>query len=426
MIGAFRFVHAADIHLDSPLRSLALRDSELAEMIGNATRRAFERIISICLDEQVVALILAGDLYDGDQTSMKTARFLAEQLKRLDEAGIRTFIVRGNHDAMSRVTKELILPDSVKTFSGRAEAIAFERDRGQLPVFVHGLSFAQPHAPESLLTRYRPAVEGAANIGILHTSLAGLTGHDPYAPCSVADLRGTGFSYWALGHIHKRSAFHGASTIVMPGMPQGRDINEAGPKSVTLVTVHDDRSVEIEERLTSVAEFSRVSVDATGIDAWADLVRAAEGALAQARTDARSEHLVARVQFVGATPLAWRARYDVDLLREELALRASDLGRCWIEKLDIDCRPIAASSALTGDPRAELRRLVSEEILKSDNFHADARQIAEELRNQLPPESRALLGTDETSLADALAELARQGADDVLARLEAPGQAGDA
>ena len=78
---AYRFVHAADIHLDSPLRSLALRDADLAELIGNATRRAFVTIVDLCLDEQVDALLLAGDLHDGDQTSMKTARFLAEQIR---------------------------------------------------------------------------------------------------------------------------------------------------------------------------------------------------------------------------------------------------------------------------------------------------------------------------------------------------------
>ncbi len=101
----YRFIHSADIHLDSPLSSLALRDPELAELIGNATRRAFVNAIDLCLTEQVDALLLAGDLYDGDQTSMKTARFLAAQIRRLDEAGIRVFIIRGNHDALSRITK---------------------------------------------------------------------------------------------------------------------------------------------------------------------------------------------------------------------------------------------------------------------------------------------------------------------------------
>src|SRR5208282_3663780 len=124
---AFRFVHTADVHLDSPLSTLALRDPALAELIGGATRKAFAAVIDLCLAEQVDALLIAGDLYDGEQTSMKTARFLADQLRRLHEGGIQTFIIRGNHDAESRITRELTLPDSVKVFGGRAEAVVLSR-----------------------------------------------------------------------------------------------------------------------------------------------------------------------------------------------------------------------------------------------------------------------------------------------------------
>ncbi len=168
---AYRFVHAADIHLDSPLRSLALRNPELAALIGNATRQAFVRIVDLCIAEQVDALLLAGDLYDGDQTSMTTARFLADQVKRLHDVGIRTFVVRGNHDALSKITRELVFPDSVRIFGGRADAIALDRASGGLDIVVHGLSFRDKHAPESLLPDYRSPVADAVNIGLMHTSL---------------------------------------------------------------------------------------------------------------------------------------------------------------------------------------------------------------------------------------------------------------
>ncbi len=153
----FRFVHAADIHLDSPLRSLALRDPDLAELIGNATRQAFVRTIDLCLSEQVDALLIAGDLYDGDQSSMKTARFLAEQLRRLDQAGIRTFVIRGNHDAMSRITKELVLPDTVKVFGGRAEALELPGPAGRVPIVIERSSptvtSETDFGPASLMSR---------------------------------------------------------------------------------------------------------------------------------------------------------------------------------------------------------------------------------------------------------------------------------
>ena len=418
----FRFVHAADVHLDSPLRSLALRDPSLADLIGNATRRAFIGIVDLCLDEQVDALLLSGDLYDGEQTSMKTARFLADQLRRLHEAQIKVFVIRGNHDALSRITKELTLPDSVTIFGGRAAAVPMARERGAIPVAIHGISFAQPHAPESLLPRFRPPVEGALNIGLLHTSLNGSPAHDPYAPCGLAELQAGGFRYWALGHIHKRATTEGAATVVMPGMPQGRDINEAGAKSVTLATVTDDGSILLEERFTSVAQFERVTVELGGIEDWRDMVRALGQALGQVRDGVVSEHLVARLHLTGATPLAWRLRQDADLLRTEAENQAAALGKSWIDKVEVDCRPhgtIPDSPPHGGaGPIEELRRLMGD-LTQDDAYRAEIAAIAEELRIQLPAECRSLLGTDADTFAANLAMAARDGIDDVLARLRA-------
>ncbi|MFH1346526.1 MAG: DNA repair exonuclease [Pseudomonadota bacterium] len=418
-MASYRFVHAADVHLDSPLRSLALRNPELADLIGNATRRAFVRIVDLCLEEQVDALLLAGDLYDGDQTSMKTARFLAEQVRRLHQAGIRVFIIRGNHDALSRITKELTFPDSVKVFGGRAEAVAVDRDTAHFPVVIHGLSFAQPHAPESLIAKYKPAIAGAVNIGIMHTSLAGAPGHDLYAPCSHADLHATGFQYWALGHLHKRSIVEGACAIVMPGMPQGRDINESGAKSVTLVTILDDRSIHIEERVISIAQFERVSVDATGLDDWGDLVAAVTRALEQTRDAVASEHLVARLRVTGATPLSWRIRRDLDLLKTEADDRGSLVGACWIEKLEVATHSPTETAESAADPLVELRRLIEEEVLQSESFRTELIAVADELRSQLPQECRGSLGTDEATFEAGLTLLAQEGTDDILARLHA-------
>ena len=325
---AIRFVHTADIHLDSPLATLALRDPELAELIGGATRKAFVAVIDLCLSEQVDALLIAGDLYDGEQTSMKTARFLVDQLRRLHEAGVKTFIIRGNHDAESRITRELTLPESVKVFVGRAEAVLLARDG--LEAAIHGVSFANKHAPESLLPKFHPPVSGSVNIGMLHTSVAGSPVHGLYAPCRLADLHGAGFDYWALGHVHQRFEERGRAAIVMPGNPQGRDINEAGPKSATLVTIGDDRKIKLEERSTSVAQFERLRIDLAGVDDWRDALKRIDKGLLDARASASSEHLVARLKLTGATPLAWRLRSDAEMLAEDFA-RAR---RCARQDLD--------------------------------------------------------------------------------------------
>tara|TARA_R110002020_G_scaffold34066_29_gene103881 strand:+ start:42204 stop:43331 length:1128 start_codon:yes stop_codon:yes gene_type:complete len=371
--------------------------------------------------------LIAGDLYDGDQTSMKTARFLAGELGRLAKAGIGAFIIRGNHDALSRISRELVLPDLVKLFGGRPEHVLIDRGPGEKPVAIHGLSFAQPTAPESLLPKYRQAIPDAINIGIMHTSLGGAEGHDAYAPCSPAELQATGFHYWALGHIHKRSVTtrpDSTGAIVMPGMPQGRDINEDGAKSVTLVSIAEDGAVSLEERHTSLAEFARISINAEGLTEWSDLAGAMTTALKQARDQSASPELVVRLAISGATPLAWRMRRDADLLLTEAEERAAQTGAVWIEKLDIDCTPPKAAATSSSDPLHELRALMDSAILGSDGYGTALAGLAETLQAQLPADLRDLFGMDETATRSRLSRLAREGADDVLARLQAASGSG--
>ncbi|MBZ9921837.1 DNA repair exonuclease, partial [Mesorhizobium sp. BR1-1-7] len=401
----FRFIHTADVHLDSPLRSLALRNSELAELVGDASRQSFAAIVDLCLAERVDALVIAGDLYDGDQTSMKTARFLATQMARLHQAGVRVYMIRGNHDAMSRITKQLELPDTVTTFGGRCQSVI--QSGAGVDVAFHGLSFVSPKAPEGLLSKYVAPREGAANVGIMHTSLAGSPGHDVYAPCSVADLQGHGFNYWALGHIHVRQVYSGASTLVMPGIPQGRDINEAGEKSVTLVTIRDDRCVEIEERLTSVAQFERVSVDLTGASEWSEAIVRIRSGLEQSRQVARSRYLVARLGLIGTSVLSWSLMRDRDLAVAEAEQAAEQVGDTWVEKLEFALSaPGVGDLASVADPTLELAQSMRANA-GSEAFRSEAREFMLKTIADLPPDARSFAGRDELGLEKFL--------DDVLA-----------
>ncbi len=418
----FRFVHTADIHLDSPLKSLALRDTDLATLVETATRDAFRATIKLCLDEDVEALLIAGDLYDGSETSMKTAAFLAGELGRLAAAGVRVFIVRGNHDAASKITEQLDLPEAVHVFTGRAGVMTFESRDGD-PVAVHGLSFAQPHISESLLPKYKPPVPGAINIALMHTSLEGAAGHDPYAPVSVADLAAAGFDYWALGHIHKRTV-HGDGlgadrVIVMPGIPQGRHVNEAGPKSVTLATAGAD-GVMLAERSVAQAEFARINVDVTGAEGWAGVRRAIKAALVDARAEARPPHLIARLTLKGGAPFAWRLRRDADQLAEEAKAIARGLDGVWIESIEIEATAPPADMATSASPvpAAELAEHI-QSALATPAFQADAMALAEALIASpiVPAELRDAFGRDDAERADLIQRLAAEGAADALARL---------
>lgn len=411
---SFRFVHTADLHLDSPLRSLALRDPELAALIGDATRRALATIVDLCLEERVDALLIAGDLYDREQTSMKTARFLAGEMDRLHAAGVRVFIARGNHDSDSKITPELTLPPNVTIFGARPESVEFVA--GGLDVALHGISFARPQAPESLLPRYRRPVAGAVNIGVMHTSLDGAPGHDVYAPCAAAELHGWGYDYWALGHIHARSAPPGARCVVMPGMPQGRDVNEAGPKTATLVTIDASRRVALAERATSLAEFARVEADLSGAQDWEQAVAAIDRALAGARARAASPHLVARLRLAGATAFAWRLRRDADRLLAEAQRRAAALGRVWIDKIELDvAAPLAQAAAST--PFEELRALIREEVAPRPGLREQARALVEKVRDEVPADARGFAGEDEAAFEAFVSALIAESGDEVLARL---------
>jgi DNA repair exonuclease SbcCD nuclease subunit len=418
---SFRFIHTADLHLDSPLTSLALRNAELGDLVRGATRKALERIVDLALGEAVDAVVIAGDLYDGSQTSMATALFLMEQMRRLDAAGIRVFVIRGNHDAQSQITRELTFPPNVHVFDGRGRPVLAGTLSNGREVHVHGVSFANPHAPASLLPTYRAPVADAVNIGVMHTSLAGASRHDPYAPVGIADLAGHGFDYWALGHIHQRRVHAQKPWIVMPGNPQGRDINEAGPKGVTLVDIDDDGTITCEERAVAVAVFERVTVDLSAIDDWSGMLDRVEAALGAARAAAGGAHLVARLLLTGATPLAWRLRRDEDLLLAEAQNLAASLGECWIETVELSVTVPAAVTGGDAGPVGELSRLMHENVVESHAYREDLREALSDLLRQLPKEARGLLAADEAAEEALLSELALTGADAVLARLGGEG-----
>ncbi|UDF29987.1 UNVERIFIED_ORG: DNA repair exonuclease [Roseateles sp. XES5] len=413
----FRFLHTADLHLDSPLASLALRNADLGDLVRGATRKALERIVDLAIAERVDAVIVAGDLYDGSQTSMATALFLMGQMRRLEAADIRVFLIRGNHDAQSQITRELTFPPNVHVFDGRGKPVKAGALANGREVHVHGVSFANPHAPASLLPTYRAPVPDAVNIGLMHTSLAGASRHDPYAPVGLSDLAAHGFDYWALGHIHQRRVHLEKPWIVMPGNPQGRDINEGGPKGVTLATVAEDGTITCAVHPVAVAIFERLAVDLSGIEDWPGMLAAAEDVLAEARGAAGGAHLVARLTLSGATPLVWRLRRDEDLLLAELQNLAASLGECWIEAVDLAVTPPAAADGADAGPLTELDRLMREDVLENHAYRADLRETLADLLRQLPKEARGLLAADEAAEEALLADLSAAGAAAVLARL---------
>jgi len=263
---SFRFLHAADIHLDSPLTGLANIEGRVAERIRTAPRAAFEALVEL---DQVGFLVIAGDLYDGTWRDYKTGLFFAEQMGRLNQAGIPVFVLHGNHDAESQITRPLALPDNVRVF-GTRKAQTFQLDK--LNVALHGQSFRERAVTDNLVPDYPAPVKGAFNIGVLHTALGGMDDHANYAPCGLPELVAEGYDYWALGHVHQGQALNERPHVVFPGNLQGRHVCETGPKGACLVTVESGEVVEVAALTLDVVRWAALDLDVAAAGSTVDVV----------------------------------------------------------------------------------------------------------------------------------------------------------
>lgn len=377
-------MHAADIHLDSPLQGLERYEHAPVEAMRGATRSAFERLVTTCLEEGVEFLLLAGDLYDGQWRDFNTALYLARQLERLREADIKVYVVLGNHDAEGKMVHPPSLPPNVTVFPS-ARARTFQVPG--LPAVIHGQSYARAEVTDDLASAFPKAQAGAFNVGLLHTSADGSASeHKPYAPCTVQSLVDKGYQYWALGHVHRRAVLAEDPLIVFPGNLQGRHIREAGPKGATLVSIDDDLHASTEHRDLDVVRWHRCDVDVEGADtpdAAVDL--AVEALFALRRTDAERP-LAVRVCLTGQAGAHSALRERDEHWARELRGRATAVDDLWVEKVRFDTRTPIDLAALRGQPGALATLLGCLDELRRDP------RMLRELGESLGPVRKALAG----------------------------------
>ncbi len=413
----FTFLHAADLHLDSPLRGLEA--GAPAERIRGATRQALVNLVDLALREKVAFVLLAGDLFDGDWEDYPTGHFLVGQLGRLTRAGIPVYAISGNHDAQSVLTRQLPWPERATLFNTDG---AHSLEVPGLPVVIHGQGFAHQAVTDNLALAYPAPVAGKINIGLLHTA-AEDTNHGRYAPCTVEQLAAHGYDYWALGHVHLRGELNGhPAWVVFPGNLQGRHINEEGAKGATLVRVQGGR-LQPEHRTLDVVRWSRVFVDLAGVedrDALAARLRAAVVAAAELAGD---RLLAARVVLRGATALHAELVRDPVATREGVRAEIAGLGlgdQVWVEKVDLDTRPaIDLETWRAGsDAAATLLRSVESEptppiAQQAQEYAAHMLGRVARLREALGPEHPAV----RAAAGEFPPELVRRARDLVLSRL---------
>jgi DNA repair exonuclease SbcCD nuclease subunit len=380
----FRFLHAADLHLDSPLRGLDRYENAPVEAIRGASRRALENLVGLAIERRVDFVLLAGDLYDGDWRDHNTGLHLAHLMSRLREAHIHVFVIQGNHDAASKLTKVLRMPENVHGFSvERPERHVMDG----LDVAIHGQGFASSEVTEDLSSAYPARVPGLFNIGLLHTCASGREGHEPYAPCTLDGLRSKHYQYWALGHIHKRERLHDDPPIHFPGNIQGRHIRETGAKGCLLVTVDDSGRVETEFCPLDVVRWERCRVEADGAADGEEMLERLASQMESMLPACGDRVLGLRVEFVGRCRAHDRVAADPERWTNEVRAVATERsgGRAWVEKVKFLTRPIGSPWEEHSDgPIGELVRLFAELRHDPARLHELAQRELADLRKKLP------------------------------------------
>ncbi len=386
---SFTFIHTADIHLDSPLKGLAGYDGPAVECIRTATRQAFDNLMSEAIDQKVDFVVIAGDLYDGDWRDYQTGLFFARQMGRLAKANIPAFVLYGNHDAESQITRRLSMPEGVNVFSARKPETFTLKELG---VALHGQSFRQRDVTDNLAATYPEPVNGVFNIGVLHTGMGGMDGHANYAPCKLDDLVTKGYDYWALGHVHHGVVLHQNPHVVFPGNLQGRHIRETGPKGACLVSVEDREIVEFAPLYTDVVRWAHLKVSVDGCDRNAEALERLRKAVEEAIDEGADGRLLAcRIELTGRTDIHDHLLVSTENLLAEAQAAALGFGDAvaWIERVVIATEPRLDQALLAGreDALGELHRMLGgaaadPELL--DQLEADVGELA----RKLPPDIR--------------------------------------
>lgn len=365
----FKFVHAADLHLDTPFHGIGQVSEPVAAALRDASLDAFDSLVALTLREGARFLLLAGDLYDGAVRGIRAQHRFLKGVERLSERGVRTFIVHGNHDPLSGWSAVKAWPAGVTVFGPHDVERHALWHEGRCYATIHGLSYGHAEVTENLSRRFRRGPEAGLHIGLLHANVGMNGDHAAYSPCSLEDLRAAGLDYWALGHVHRRQVLGREPWIVYPGNLQGRSPkpSEREPKGALVVTVDHGRIQEPRFEPLDRIRFVSLAVDLAGLEDVAQLqhrlLREAEEL--QAQHDGRS--LIIRAALTGRGALYSELRHPgrLDAILEVLRLEGDrPQGFLWWEDLRNDAYPPLEREILLrqGTLTSELLRLQDERL----------------------------------------------------------------
>ena len=413
----FKFLHTADVHLDSPLLNLDNYDDAPRDDFRSATRRALDNIVDLAINEEVQFVLIAGDLYDGDCTDFNTPLHFRRKMRELGDHQIRVFIIQGNHDAASSMKKafSLQLPDNVKLFrTDKPETVTID----ELNVAIHGQGFATKAVTDDLSKNYPDAIPGFINIGMLHTSCGAHDRHDNYAPSTMKGLQSKDYQYWALGHIHKGQRLAGPSPwIIYPGNPQGRHIGETGKKTCVIAT-GDGNDIRIRDHAVDVLRWFRVRVEVGDCEDADAAVLTAQRGVNEQLAGADDLPIAVRIELEGTSKAHSEFVKQSDHWDERIRRAMLDNfdERVWVEKIKFKTRALVDRSDEMDSALGELIEGIRDPDL-AESARCNLQIEFEKLRSDIPTDPR--LPDDEIDLDNeaAVATIVRDAQELLIGRL---------
>jgi DNA repair exonuclease SbcCD nuclease subunit len=377
---SFSFVHAADLHLDSPFSGLRSVDEQLAGLLKDATFRAFDNVVELALERKVDFLLVAGDVYDVSERSLRAQLKFADGLKKLAKEGIRSLVCHGNHDPLDGWSASLDWPEEVHIFGPTLESVPVLLG-GEEEVLVHGISYPHSQVEDTFGRDFQRQGPQPFQIGLIHCSVGSDPAHETYAPRSLEELVAAHLDYWALGHVHRHQVLmDGHPFITYPGTIQGRHIRETGPRGCLVVHVGTAGEVAAVFEPVDVVRWVRCEVQIEHLETEGDLVEKLEQVIEEIRGDTGGRPAIARITLTGRGPLhssLRRPQIEQDLTER---LREAGFGGTpvvWLERLqdesksgiDLERRREAA------DFLGEVLRLIEDRRRQPEELH----QIVSEL-----------------------------------------------
>lgn len=411
----FRFIHASDLHLGSAFEGIASVAPDAASRLERATYDALERLVQIALAEEAAFVVLAGDVCNRAEGSLRAELALRKAAAALATSGIALFLVYGNHDFLAPTRPDLDWPDNTHVFPPEGgEPRIVERD-GRAIATVFGMSYGRRDERENLAARFPKPPRDIFSVAVLHTACGSAPGHEPYAPCKLEDLVDKGYDYWALGHVHNHVVLREAApAVVYPGSTQGLNPKETGPRGCCVVDVVEDRRVAIRFQPTDSVRWYAETVDIGGMEREQDLLNAMEGRLRHLAEGLEGDRTgLVRFRLAGRGPLhRWlRDERNRTELTEHLLGQVGRLpAPVWTEAVLDETRP-----EVDLDERREAQDFLGDFLRLSQEIRSNPerlRELAQEAAKQLTAQHVSALrrlGWEVAQLSDEdLARLAAQ------------------